>query len=94
MSGGIILESMCPKITMLKTGFSEYKYQMYHISHGTDRMLEVCTQEWDNYQADWKAKGRVFEYVPYPYTREMIAGWFEEWSGLTGWPISVDGPSQ
>jgi len=92
MSGGIILESMCPKISALKTGFAEYKYQMYHCSHGTDRLLEVCIREWDKYQRDWKEQGFDHEYVPYPYTREMIEGYFQEWSSKMGWPISINGP--
>uniref|UniRef100_A0A7S1LJF9 FAD/NAD(P)-binding domain-containing protein n=1 Tax=Alexandrium catenella TaxID=2925 RepID=A0A7S1LJF9_ALECA len=94
MSGGIILESMCPKITMLKTGFSEYKYKMYHYAHGTDRVLEVCTGEWDKYQEDWKAKGHVHDYVPYPYTKDMIRGFFEKYTEQLQVPISVDGPGR
>merc|ERR1712187_799542 len=57
MTGGIVLESMCPKITALKTGFYEDKYRMYHVSHNTDRTMEVCTREWDAYQEKWKEQG-------------------------------------
>lgn len=92
MTGGIIIESMCPKISALKIGFAEYKHFMYHVAHSTDRTLEVCTREWDAYQEQWKAKGIVHDYVPYPYNKEMIAGWFRDWTGLMKWPINVDGP--
>merc|ERR1719282_13368 len=92
MTGGIIIESMCPKISALKMGFSEYKYYMYHYCHSTDRTLEVTIGEWNTYQEKWKAQGRVHDYVPYPYTKEMIANWFKEWTALMKWPISVDGP--
>merc|ERR1712190_170884 len=50
MSGGIVLESMCPKITALKTGFPLYKHFMYHVAHSTDRVFEVAMREWDEYQ--------------------------------------------
>merc|ERR1712107_281708 len=69
---------------------AEYKYVMFHKSHGTDRTLEVVNEEWDRYQADWTARGIVHDYVPYPYTREMIAEYFDEWSRIMKIPISID----
>lgn len=92
MTGGIILEGMCPKISALKTGFGRYKYTMYHKSHGTDRALQVAEYEWNKWQKDWKARGIEHEFVPYPYTKEMVTGWFEDWSKLMKIPISVNGP--
>mmetsp|Transcript_38601 Transcript_38601/g.52439 ORF Transcript_38601/g.52439 Transcript_38601/m.52439 type:complete len:95 (+) Transcript_38601:3-287(+) len=93
MTGAIMIEGMCPKISALKMGFGEYKYAMYHEAHGVDRILEVCTREWNNYQEEWKEQGYEFEHVPYPYTRTMIDGFFREWSQLMKIPISVNGPS-
>merc|ERR1712100_937513 len=74
MAGGIITDTMCPKVRdlRLRSMAPEYKYTMAHISHGTDRTLEVVNEEWDKYQEDWKARGIQHEYVPYPYTKQMI----------------------
>jgi hypothetical protein len=93
MTGGIILEGMCPAISLLKTNFGRYKYTMYHKTHGTDRVLEVCHREWNNYQKDWKARGIEHDYVPYPYTKEMMAGYCRAWSDIMKIEIHPDGPS-
>mmetsp|Transcript_52872 Transcript_52872/g.133572 ORF Transcript_52872/g.133572 Transcript_52872/m.133572 type:complete len:635 (+) Transcript_52872:88-1992(+) len=92
MSASIIVEGMCPKISMLQARFPEYKYAMYHHAHGLDRTLEVVREEWDRYQKEWEDQGFDHEYVPYPYTREMVDGWFKAWSDLMKIPISSDGP--
>jgi hypothetical protein len=92
MTGSMIIESMVPAITQLKMSMSRYKYTMYHKSHTTDRALEVAIQEWDAYQATWKSRGIEHEYVPYPYTKEMITTWFKEWSKLMKIEIHPDGP--
>jgi hypothetical protein len=94
MSGGIVLESMVPRIGAMKQGFSDYKYKMYHQSHNLDRTLEVCTKEWDAYQAKWKADGFEHPYVPYPYTREMMVGFFEQWKHQLKINVSADGPKE
>merc|ERR1712159_602126 len=69
---------------------------MYHKAHGTDRVLEVALREWNNYQKDWKERGYKHpegkDYVEYPYTKEVVSKWFEDWSQLMGLNISVDGP--
>lgn len=94
MTASIIIDGMCPKAAALNQAVPEYKYRMYHHTHGADRLLKVATAEWDQYQEDWNAQGWKHEYVPYPYTREMISDWFKEWSALMGVPISIDGPDK
>lgn len=94
MTGGIILSGMLPNLGTLTTGFSRYKHIMYHKSHGTDRVLEVANREWDDYQAEWKSRGIEHDYVPYPYTKQIVGKWFEEWSALMKWEVSVDGPDK
>merc|ERR1719263_901220 len=91
MTGGIILDGMCPRIGSYKTCFGRYKYTMYHKTHGTDRTLEVVQREWDNWQKEWKARGIQHEYVPYPYTKEVVSQWFKDWSALMKMTITVDG---
>jgi len=92
MSSSIIIEAMCPKIGFLTQRFGEYKYTMYHSAHGLDRTLEVCMGEWDKYQAEWREQGFEHEYVPYPYTRERMEGYFKSWGELMKIPLSADGP--
>jgi len=92
MTGGIMLGGFVPRIGTLTSGFSRYKYTMYHKSHGTDRALNVAKGEWDAYQEEWKSRGIEHDYVQYPYTKEMMTEWFKDWSELMKIPISADGP--
>jgi len=92
MSSSIIIESMCPRIAALGEGIPLYKHTMYHSAHGVDRMLETAVSEWNQYQEEWKKQGFEHGHVPYPYTREVIQGFFEDWSELMNIPISIDGP--
>jgi hypothetical protein len=99
MTSGIILDTMVPKIANMKlrNRVPAYKYTRYHKAHSVDRALEVATQEWDAYQATWKARGHQHEHVRYPYTKEMMAEWFKEWSEhfkLGNNAIVPDGPGQ
>ena len=89
MMSAIMIEGMVPNISMLKAQFGEYKYTMYHNAHNVDRILEVCTDEWDKYQATWRAEGHDHAYVPYPYTRDVIDKFFRDYSEVTKAPISV-----
>lgn len=96
MTTGIIIDSMCPKTAQnpVLARCPEYKYTMYHHAHDADRTLEVVTREWDNYQKKWKEEGYDHDYVPYPYTKQIISEWCEDWTKLMGLPISVDGPGR
>jgi hypothetical protein len=82
MTAGIILDGMVPQIgnMPLRARASEFKYTMYHRTHGTDRALQVVNREWDTLQKEWKERGFVHDYVPYPYTKEIIKGWFDEYN--------------
>eukprot|EP00930_Biecheleria_cincta_P037515 TRINITY_DN25760_c0_g2_i1.p1 TRINITY_DN25760_c0_g2~~TRINITY_DN25760_c0_g2_i1.p1 ORF type:complete len:753 (+),score=161.58 TRINITY_DN25760_c0_g2_i1:32-2290(+) len=94
MSASIILESMVPKMGELSVIDPEYKHRMYHTSHPIDYFLEECIKDWDKYQTLFKEQGCDHEYVPYPYTKEMISKYFEEYSQLTGVQISIEGPAK
>eukprot|EP00930_Biecheleria_cincta_P100263 TRINITY_DN91890_c0_g1_i1.p1 TRINITY_DN91890_c0_g1~~TRINITY_DN91890_c0_g1_i1.p1 ORF type:complete len:762 (+),score=142.17 TRINITY_DN91890_c0_g1_i1:42-2288(+) len=94
MSAGIILESLCPKLSELSMSDPEYKYRMYHTAHPTKQYLEACIADWDHYQKMFKEQGCDREYVPYPYTMEMIEGYCEEYSRLTGVKVEVSGPAK
>merc|ERR1712224_965385 len=73
-------------------GDNEYKYKLYHQSHSTNALLEEAKEAWDNYQKEWKEMGFVHDYVPYPYNRQMIEGYFAEYSEAVGFPAFADGP--
>lgn len=46
--------------------------------------MKECRDSWDRYQEEWKQQGHEFEYVPYPYTMEMVDGWFKEYREKVG----------
>jgi len=96
MSASIIVDSMCPRTAVLQQDFSPYKHEMYHRCHPTDKILKEAIEDWDKYQKEWKAQGSTHDYVPYPYTKEMITEFFQWYNDAvgpsTGVTISVDGP--
>lgn len=88
----VIMGAMCPKAAELSASDSEYKYNLYHVSHPLDKTIRECREDWDRYQETWKKQGCKAEYVPYPYTREMIEGYFTEYNRLVGLSIAPEGP--
>jgi len=94
MSAGIIMESLCPKLSELSVADPEYKYRMYHAAHPTEKYLEECIADWDNYQKMFKEQGCNREYVPYPYTMEMIEGYCQDYTRITGVKVEASGPAK
>jgi hypothetical protein len=92
MAAGIIIDSMCPKLQERGATQSAYKHEMYHRAHPWKKFIEICIEDWDKYQKLFKDQGVIHEYVPYPYTREMVSAYFDDYSTNTGWPITIDGP--
>jgi len=92
MAAGIIVGSMCPKLAEKDAAQGPYKYELYHRAHPTKKFLEVCKQDWDQYQATWKADGWQHEYVPYPYTYDMVADFFKNFNTATGMECGPEGP--
>mmetsp|Transcript_151914 Transcript_151914/g.263202 ORF Transcript_151914/g.263202 Transcript_151914/m.263202 type:complete len:715 (-) Transcript_151914:87-2231(-) len=95
MSTSFTLDGMCPKLFLLKSWMGSYKHKMYHITHGTERTLEVALSEWNKYQEEWKSRGIEHDYLPYPYTKESVQGWFDEFAEVLKLPFktSADGPT-
>merc|ERR1719221_1959032 len=92
MSASMIFGSYLPITGLLSSDDSLYKYILVHHLHPTDKVLEEAKQDWDNWQRIFHEQGDTHEYIPYPYTNEMIQGWMSEYSHRMNWPISVDGP--
>merc|ERR1719401_193578 len=73
---------------------------LLHKMHPSDKYLEYCSKDWDRYQQMFNEfNGCNHEYIPYPYTKEMMVGWFERYNqdvrpNFLGAPaqISWDGP--
>jgi len=93
MAAGIIIDSMCPRLQERGATQSPYKHEMYHRAHPFKKFMEICIEDWDKYQKKWKAEGSTHEYVPYPYTRDMVDEYFKEYTSSVGYPIQIDGPT-
>jgi len=93
MSAAMITEAMCPRISQLGTADPDYKYRMYHVVNPLDYFLDECRKSWDAYQEDWKQQGCKFDYIPYPYTREIVEGYFEDYNEALGFELDPNGPS-
>lgn len=85
----VVIEGVCPKITMKCAPVSDYMHTLYWTVNPLDRFLEECVQSWDAYQKDWKAQGFDHPYIPYPYTKEIVHGWFSEFAATVG-PVSLE----
>merc|ERR1711963_1043279 len=68
------------------------KHLLYHRIHPTDKFLAYCKDERDNYQKKFKEFGHDHEYVPYPYTREVVKKFFEVYKAELGVHCDIDGP--
>mmetsp|Transcript_46684 Transcript_46684/g.108804 ORF Transcript_46684/g.108804 Transcript_46684/m.108804 type:complete len:1020 (+) Transcript_46684:97-3156(+) len=92
-SAGMLFGSFFPEVGVMSQDVDIYKHAMYHTYHETDSFLQECIADWDKYQKHFKeVLGIERPYVKYPYTKEMIDGYFEEYSNLIGWKIKSSGP--
>jgi len=94
MQAGILLSTAVPSMDYANAGDGEYKYTMYHAAHPLDKFLRECVESWDAYQARWNEQGFAHEYIPYPYTKDMIEGYFAEYSKAIGFHVSPRGPGE
>merc|ERR1719356_1922149 len=62
---------------------------MMHACYPLEKHLRECKASWDQYQQDWWKLGFDKPYVPYPYTVEMVQGWFAEYAAQGIGPLSV-----
>jgi len=90
-SAGMITSSFFPMTDALQAEGSAYKHALYHALHPTDQFIAECVKDWDKYQALFKENGCEHEYIPYPYTRQMVDEYMADYSQSTKWPISADG---
>jgi len=92
MAAGIIIDSMCPRLQEKGAAQGPYKHELYHRAHPLKKFLQVCKEDWDQYQAKWKEEGFKHDYVEYPYTYDIVAEYFKDFSSATGFQIKPEGP--
>jgi len=93
MAVGITIGQFCPHADIASRESGAYKYALYHKVHPTDKFLAYCQEDWEKYQKMFKEQVNSHEYIPYPYTRELLQTYFDEYSATFGAKISIDGPS-
>jgi len=89
----MLIEGSLPLLTAKYAGLDDYSSRLYHTVNPTDKFFEECLQSWNQYQEDWWKQGFEHEYVPYPYTREIVDSWFDEYQRTVG-PVSVEAKEQ
>lgn len=92
MAAGVIFDAMNPKLSERHAALPNYKYELYHRAYPLDKFLQTCRDDWDQYQEAWKKQGCEHEYVPYPYTREMVEEYVKDYNQVWGMNCSADGP--
>jgi len=81
MGAGGLFGQYFPNLGRVMGDEGSYKYCLLHEMHPTDKFLEYCRKDWDRYQKLFQENnGITAEYVPYPYTEEIIASWFQRYN--------------
>mmetsp|Transcript_20781 Transcript_20781/g.64928 ORF Transcript_20781/g.64928 Transcript_20781/m.64928 type:complete len:1046 (-) Transcript_20781:143-3280(-) len=96
MAAGGMMGQYFPNLGRVMGDEGCYKYCLLHEMHPTAKFLEYCRADWDRYQKMFNENNGVsHEHIPYPYTDEMVAGWFALYNEKFPYcPISWDGPKQ
>jgi len=74
-----------------------YKYSLIHTMHPTETFLDYCKKDWDRYQDlihDRNPGFKDVKRVEYPYSIEMINGWFKEYTEWLKIPVRPEGPTK
>mmetsp|Transcript_62201 Transcript_62201/g.172206 ORF Transcript_62201/g.172206 Transcript_62201/m.172206 type:complete len:338 (+) Transcript_62201:3-1016(+) len=94
MSAGIILSAFCPMVNRLTAFDGQYKYVLFHQVHKFDEYLEQCIADWNRYQEMFKSQGCTHDYITYPYTKDMVKKYIDDYNKDLGATLSIEGPSQ
>merc|ERR1712151_736114 len=86
---GMIVEGSTPRMSSFMAGTDEYMTEVVTTCYPRDKFMKECRESWDQYQLDWWRQGWDFNYVPYPYTDEMVQGFFDEYESKVG-PTSLE----
>lgn len=98
MLSGTMLANILPNSVMLPMGDEPtYKYCLIHTMHPTEKYYDYCKADWDRYQDMVKRKSPGFEnvkWVEYPYKKEQVVQWFDDYSKKLNIPIGPEGPDE
>jgi hypothetical protein len=98
MLSGTMLANILPNSVYLPMGDEPtYKYCLIHTMHPTEKYFDYCKADWDRYQDMVKRKSPGFEnvkWVEYPYKKEQVAQWFDDYSNKLNIPIGPEGPDE
>jgi len=93
MSASMIMDSFCPHFGQKQTQGGMYKYMLYHKVHSVDKFLSEVIEDWDKYQKMLKeVQGCDREYIKYPYSKEMIQEFMDDYNARVGLDINIAGP--
>mmetsp|Transcript_158824 Transcript_158824/g.385778 ORF Transcript_158824/g.385778 Transcript_158824/m.385778 type:complete len:698 (-) Transcript_158824:118-2211(-) len=89
MTSAMVVEGSCPKMSATCIGVDEYFHKVTWACHPLDKYFDECKASWDQYQEQWQKDGFEHEYLPYPYTKDMVQDWFDEYRRRVG-PTTVE----
>mmetsp|Transcript_99683 Transcript_99683/g.282309 ORF Transcript_99683/g.282309 Transcript_99683/m.282309 type:complete len:816 (-) Transcript_99683:229-2676(-) len=89
-SVSMIVDGALPRSAMKMAGLDQYFHKMVWITNPFDKYYDECKNSWDQYQNDWWQMGFDHEYTPYPYSKDMVTKWFEDYRETVG-PTDLDG---
>mmetsp|Transcript_57903 Transcript_57903/g.167837 ORF Transcript_57903/g.167837 Transcript_57903/m.167837 type:complete len:719 (+) Transcript_57903:97-2253(+) len=81
---GFCVDAACPLLQAKMVGMDDYMSELYWAVNPFESFWKECVDSWDKYQEDWRNQGHEFQYVDYPYTRDMVEGWFQEYEAKVG----------
>mmetsp|Transcript_82768 Transcript_82768/g.233080 ORF Transcript_82768/g.233080 Transcript_82768/m.233080 type:complete len:874 (+) Transcript_82768:185-2806(+) len=95
-TASVMLSSFFPLSTRVGSEEGPFKYCLLHSMHPMDKFHEYAQADWDRYQAMFRENNNCGdrEFVPYPYTKEMVRSWFDEYSKRLGINITPSGPTE
>jgi len=95
MYAGAMFGNYLPNAFVAAGDENSYKYCLIHTMHPVDKFFEYCKADWERYDKMFRANNKGCadkEKVPYPYSREMVDEWFDDYAKRLKIPIKPEGP--
>uniref|UniRef100_A0A7S4S2U3 Thioesterase domain-containing protein n=1 Tax=Alexandrium monilatum TaxID=311494 RepID=A0A7S4S2U3_9DINO len=96
MAAGGMMGQYFPTLGRVMGDEGTYKHCLLMSMHPTSKFLEYCRKDWDRYQQMFNENnGVTHEYIPYPYTDEIVQGWFKLYNEKFPFvPVKWEGPDE
>mmetsp|Transcript_47415 Transcript_47415/g.113754 ORF Transcript_47415/g.113754 Transcript_47415/m.113754 type:complete len:474 (+) Transcript_47415:1-1422(+) len=91
-SAAMVVDGSLPRVQMKMAGMDTYFHKMMWNINPFDKYYAECKASWDQYQMDWWKMGFKHDYVPYPYKKDYVIGWFERYRNTVG--VTEPSPDQ